>query len=374
METATRFADQPATFPPAAPSDTSSGRTLSVTATYALSEDGRKVALLEGRDGRAVQSVTLQVPASRLHLVSVDREGVARLRLRPRFELDADERVQRVDAAPVYDVPPTVEELFRAAARNHELEAAFHASRQSAVDKRLEGERDLRLRAAEAFMADKAARAVPHPPPTARSCTLVTPQGRLRFDVRSDVGLAKDLPLEANRRFRADQRARAEKNKADRAAQLAVHEEKKRFIAAWIAEHGTAEQRERHAAGLLPMAEAIEAITDEAFAALASKPRYELDGADRIRKAMPDPKTTVIRPGALLVQSEDAQTATAEQFALARDIRALVPDASVVLRRHRISLVTQGAAPPAVAFGLLVTQRIGPLLLRRELAASGHSG
>ncbi|MEZ5289864.1 MAG: hypothetical protein R2745_02165 [Vicinamibacterales bacterium] len=333
-----------------------------------LSEDGRKAALLEGRDGRAVQSVTLQVPASRLHLVSVDREGVARLRLRPRFELDADERVQRVDAAPVYDVPPTVEELFRAAARNHELEAAYHASRQSAVDRRLEGERDVRLSAAERFMADKTARAVPHPPPTARSCMLVTPQGRLRFDVRSDVGLAKDVPAEAHRRFRADQRTRAEKNKADRAAQLAVHQEKKRFIAAWIAELGTDEQRERHAAGLLPMAEAIEAITDHAFAALASMPRYVLDGADRLRRAMPDLGAAVIHPGALRVQSEDAQTATAEQFALVREIQSLVPAASVVLRRHRITVATGAPAPTVVAFGVLVSQKRGVVLLRREFA------
>lgn len=369
METATRFADQPATFSPAAPPDASSARTLTVTATYVLSEDGRKAALLEGRDGRAVQSVRLQVPASRLHLVSVDREGVARLRLRPRFEPDADERVQRVDAAPVFDVPPTADELFRAAARNHELEAAYHASRQSVADKRLEGERDLRLGAAEAFMADKTARAVPHPPPTARSCALITPQGRLRFDVRSDVGLAKEVPPEAHRRFRADQRARAEKNRTDRAAQLAVHEEKKRFIAAWVAEHGTDEQRERHAAGLLPMAEAIEAITDEAFAALASKPRYVLDGADRLRRSIPGCDVEAIDSTALRVQSEDAQTATAEQFALVREIQSLVPATSVVLRRHRIAVAVGAPALAVVAFGVLVSQKLGVLLLRREFAS-----
>lgn len=371
METATRFADQPATFPPAAPPETSTARTLTVTATYVLSEDGRKAALLEGRDGRAVQSVTLQVPASRLHLVSVDREGVARLRLRPRFELDADERVQRVDAAPVYDVPPTVEELFRAAARHHELEAAFHASRQSVVDKRLEGERDVRLRAAEAFMADKAARAVPHPPPTARSCVLVTTQGRLRFDVRSDVGLAKDVPAEAHRRFRADQRARAEKNRADRAAQLAVHEEKERFIAAWIAEHGTDEQRERYAAGLLPMAEAVESVTAHVFSRLRPLPEYSRDGVLRLQKLLDgDPKLVGVRlaPADLRIVSEIAKTATAGQYLLARQAQEAVPEATVVLRRHKIELRGRPGAPSALVIGVLLSVQLGPLLLRHELA------
>ena len=41
-----------------------------------------------GRRRHAVQQITLQVPANRLHLVSVDKQGVARLKLRPRFEMD----------------------------------------------------------------------------------------------------------------------------------------------------------------------------------------------------------------------------------------------------------------------------------------------
>lgn len=372
METATRFAEHPAAIQPSlAPVDTA--RTLAVQATYVLSEEGRKAALLEGRDGRAVQTVTLQVPASRLHLVSVDRDGVARLRLRPRFEQDVDDRVQRVDTAPVYDIAPTAEELFRAAARNHELEAAFHASRQSVADKRLEGERGDRLRAAGAFIADPSARAVAHPPPTARACVLVTPNGRFRFDVRSDVGLAKDVPAEAHRRFRSDQRTRAEKNRLDRVAQLAVHEEKKRFIAAWIAEHGTDEQRARQAAGVLPIPEAVECLTDDVFAALASKPRYLHDGVERLLQAMPPAlraEASGIHRSQVRVQSGAARTATAEQFVLTREIESVVPNATVVLRRHRITLSRPGlTAPTATAFGVLVSLKLGGLLLRREYAA-----
>ena len=60
---------------------TDPSRTLTVTATYVLSEEGRKVSLLTGGDGRAVQQLTLQVPANRLHLVAVDPNGVARLKI-----------------------------------------------------------------------------------------------------------------------------------------------------------------------------------------------------------------------------------------------------------------------------------------------------
>ena len=109
METVTRLAERHASSVPVA---TTPGpevaRTLSVIASYLLSEDGRKASLLAGGDGRAVQHITLQVSSNRLHLVSVDKQGVARLKLRPRFETDGDRGVVRMDSAPVYDVPPTV--------------------------------------------------------------------------------------------------------------------------------------------------------------------------------------------------------------------------------------------------------------------------
>src|SRR5678815_1746458 len=130
METVTRFAErQTGSVSAVSTPGPEVARTLSVTASYALSEDGRKASLLSGGDGRAVQQIALQVPANRLHLVSVDKQGVARLKLRPRFERGYERGLVRIDAAPVYDAPPTIEELYRAAARNHELESAYHAQR-----------------------------------------------------------------------------------------------------------------------------------------------------------------------------------------------------------------------------------------------------
>jgi hypothetical protein len=84
-------------------------RTLAVMATYGLSEDGRKISLLTGGDGRAMQQRLVHVPVNRLHLVSVDADGVARVRLRPRYERDATQQVVRIDAPPTYDTPPDLE-------------------------------------------------------------------------------------------------------------------------------------------------------------------------------------------------------------------------------------------------------------------------
>ena len=138
---------------------------LTVTATYLLSEDGRKASLLDGGDGKAVQQLSLQVPANRLHLVSVDAHGVARLKLRPQYRLDGDNGIVRVDAAPTYDAPPDVEELFREAARNHQLERAYHAERQAAKTKRREADHERRVAVAKAFLGDPSRRALAHPTP-----------------------------------------------------------------------------------------------------------------------------------------------------------------------------------------------------------------
>ena len=133
-------------------------RTLAVTATYVLSEEGRKASLLAGGDGRAVQELTINVPTNRLHLVSVDASGVARLKLRPRFEMDGEQRVVRVDAPPTYDSPSEIEELFREAARNHQLERTYETERRSAKAKRREADADRRAEVAKVFLGDPAQR------------------------------------------------------------------------------------------------------------------------------------------------------------------------------------------------------------------------
>jgi hypothetical protein len=354
---------------------TDANRTLTVTATYRLSEEGRKALLLAGGDGRAVQSRTMHVPSHRLHLVSVDADGVARLKLRPRYQLDGEQRVVRVDSAPTYDAAPDVDDLFREAAQNHQLERAYQTQRSAATVKRREADQERRAVVAQAFLSEPTQRAIAHPPPTPKRCYVTTEHGRVLFDASIDATPAREVPLEAHRRFRADLRARRERNQQERSAQLALHEEKKSVIAQWFAAHGVPEQRTRQAAGVLPIDEAIEAMTDEAFAVLADRPRYLHDGPARLQthlQQFPNHTGAVVTRDDLAVTGANAEKMTAAQWAVVQEIQTLVPEATVTLRVHKLAWKRelQMALPPV--FGVLVTQRVGPFTLRREYSAPGE--
>ena len=103
------------------------------------------------------------------------------------------------------------------------------------------------------------------------------------FDANIDVGPSRQVPIEAHRRFRADDRARRERNLQKRQAQQALHEEKTRFLAEWIGARGTPSLQARYAAGVLPIDDAMEAMADVAFALLADRPRYCPDGPARLQ-------------------------------------------------------------------------------------------
>jgi hypothetical protein len=361
---------EPAADISASAPDTS--RALAVTATYLLSEEGRKASLLAGGDGRAVQVLPVSVPTTRLHLVSVDAEGVARLKLRPRYELDAEQRVVRVDAPPTYDVPPGLDELFREAARNHQLERTYQTERRAAKASRQEADRERRAQLAQAFLRDPAQRALVHPPPTPKQCYLATAHGRMLFEADTDEPSAREVPVEAHRRFRSDLRTRVDRNRQERAAQLEVHREKKVAVALWIAAHGTTEQQARHAAGMLPMEEAIEAMTDEAFAAVGDRRVYAHDGAARLQaylRRFPQYADVSVTELDLGVTGAEATKATAPQWALVRELQVLMPDATVNLRVHTLAWKTDRQAPTLTLFGVVVTLKNGPFTLRREYAA-----
>jgi hypothetical protein len=323
-----------------------------------------------------VQQLSLQVPANRLHLVSVDANGVARLKLRPRYHLDGENGIARIDAAPTYDAPPDVEELFREAARNHQLERAYTSERQAAKIKRREADQERRAEIAKMFLSDPTRRALVHPTPSPRRCVIETEEGRIFFDADTDVAPARDVPPEAHRRFRADLRAKRDSNLKTRAEQLAQHEEKKRFAARWIAEHGTPEQQTRQAAGVLPIEEAIEAMTDYAFAALSEHPQYVADGPARIQEAVNRATASgeaIVSTTDVIVTSGNAETMTASQWATVGRIRSLVQEATAVLRIHNVCWKKDRTITVGPFFGVLVTQRVGPFTLRREFAIDEQS-
>jgi hypothetical protein len=371
MNTATRSLPHRAEVTTAQAPAVPDAQALSVRAEYVLSEAGRKAFLLAGGDGRARQQITLSVPLTRLHLVAVSVDGVARLKLHPRFELADDQRVLRRDTPPTYDAPPTLDDLFRDAARNYELERTYHSQRSTVEGRRRDKGQDIRSQVAEDFFADTTQRAMTFPVPSPRRCFIATPRGRVMFDRVKDSGLARELPKEAHRRFRADLQAEAEQRRQAHAAQTAVWEAKNRAVDEWVAAHGTAEQQARHAAGLLPMREVVAAFTDEAFVCLDDKPRYALDGASLLQAHLRE-KTgradLVVSQADLRVVGEDADSATAAQWDVIRRLQAAVPESTVTLRAHRLSWRREPEGPSLTVFGVLVTLKVGPFVVRREFA------
>jgi hypothetical protein len=355
---------------PAGTAPSSEARTLRVTAIYTLSESGRKASLLAGGNGRAEQTIDLDVPGNRLHLVAVDADGHAGLKLRPRYDTRPDGRIARIDASPVYDAPPSIDDLLLTAAKNHELERAY-VSQGSRRERHRQDQREFRLRLGEQFLHSPEMRAAAHPPPSKKRCYLMAEGRRLLFDADRDDPPARDVPEEAHRRFRADERARREQNLGEHARRVALHEEKSRFIAAWIAAKGTHDQRERHAVGLLPVSEAVDAIADEAFARLGDWPRYERNGAAVLQahvRHYPQYKDAIITERDLAVIDGNASEATATQWQAVQRAKALLSEATVTLRAHRLTWRADVNAPTVTVYGLLLVVNCGPITVRREFS------
>lgn len=345
-------------------------QTITATAIYHLSETGRKASLLAGGNGKGVQRQAVQVPVTRLHLVSVGVSGHAKLKLQPRFER-VDGRVMRYDAPPVYDAPPTLDDLLRQAAQNYELSGEYRSERLQSRDTYLER----RAQVAREFLENPSHRAVTFPPPNPARCFLNTAAGRLLFDVRNDTGAGRDVPREAYRRFRADvndRRAHGQRQRAEADAQRA---EKERAIAAWVARHGSDDQRRRHAAGVLPVPEVVEALTDNAFAAVADMTPYPMDGTARLQVHLREATgrhDLVIASTELDITGATVVDATAGEWAVMETLRERLADADVVLREHRLSWRRDPTLPALCVYGALATRRVGPFVLRREFAVPGR--
>lgn len=345
-------------------------QTLSATATYHLSETGRKASLLGGGNGKGVQRLAVPIPVTRLHLVSVGVSGHAKLKLQPRFER-VDGHVLRHDAPPMYDAPPTVDDLLRQATLNYELSREYRSTRVEARDAYLER----RAQVAREFLDDPSQRAMTFPPPNPARCFINTASGRLLFERRRETGPAGDVPREAYRRFRADVDVRRANGQRRRVEADAQHAEKTRVIAAWVAQHGSEDQRRRHAAGALPAIEVIAALTDEAFATVFDVPRHPLDGAVRLQahlRVVTGRADLTIPPTELAIEGATVTDATAGEWAVMETLKARLPDAEVTLREHRLSWRRDPSLPTLTVHGALAVRRVGPFILRREFAVPGR--
>lgn len=345
-------------------------RTCAVTAIYRLSEQGRKASLLDGGDGRALQEIKVQVPTNRFHLVSVDPEGHAQLRLFPRYYLNEQQEVIRDSEPPIFDTVPSVDDLLKEAARNHQLERAYRVERADHRRKQRESQFDAHQRLAERFLADPSLRALPHPKPTRRKCYFTVGPGQtVVYDAKRDVGIAREVPPEAYRRFLEDFQKRSERTAEIKAGQLALHEERERFVAEWVSTHVTAGQRDRYAQGMLPLKEVLEAVADVTFAGAADKPRYVRDGVTQFQmhlRRLPQYAEALVTRDDFIVTTAYAEHASEAQSAFVQELQTFFPTATVRLLFQRMSWKQDPRAPALNAFFVLVTQQVGPFLLRRE--------
>lgn len=349
-----------------------SSRILTATATFRLSEEGRKQSLLAGGNGRERQEMTVDVPTNRMHLVTVDADGHARLRLSPRYSLNADQRVIRHDEPPMFDAVPSLDDLLKEAARNHQLQRAYRIERAETRQHKQDRLYERHQHIAEAFLADPTQRARVHPRPTKRRCDIVVDHQVFHYDTKPDQGIARQVPPEAYRRFCADQRARVERGRAEFDGGYAVHQTKERLVADWVARRGSRDQQERHAAGLLPVREVLDGMAEEEFRAAGDRLRYVLDGVERLQaflRQIPRYATVVITKSDLRVMTARAEDATEAQWRLLREMRALFPNADVTFQRHRLGWAGDPDAPTLTVWTVLLRRKIGPFNVRRELLA-----
>jgi hypothetical protein len=324
---------------------------------------------LSGGNGRAEQRVKIAVPLTRLHLVHVDNNGVARLKLRPQFKLNTDQRIVKIKLAPVYDHPPTLDQLFQDAARNHELERTYHAQRTTAQAARRETLDEWRNQVALEFLGDPNRRAVVYPPPSKRRCQVMTDRGPVHFDAKRDMGVARQIPLEAFRRFDNDIRISHGRGADQRSRNLARHALRQQMMHEWMALHGSYDQRERLSAGVLPFKEFVDALAEVTFRPLAHIPPYRTDGAAKMQeqlRQLPGYADVVVTASDVSVVTRLLPTASAIQWSLVNEIRNLIPGAQVQLRERSLAWMRDADLPKLRLVSALVTTRVGPVLLRRE--------
>jgi hypothetical protein len=123
---------------------------------------------------------------------------------------------------------------------------------------------------------------------------------------------------------------------------------------------------------MLPLAEVLEGMADEEFGAAGDRPRYVLDGVERLQahlRSIPRYAHVVIGKGDLGVRTTRAEEATEAQWLLLREMRALFPRADVTLQRHRLGWKHDANAPTLIIWTVLLRRKIGPFNVRRELLA-----
>ncbi len=150
-----------------------------------------------------------------------------------------------------------------------------------------------------------------------------------------------------------------------------VHQDKKRQIGEWLVVHGTPDQQSRFAAGLLTVDEARDTIAAMDFTALDHLPQFQRDGAARLQahlRQFAPYADVVITDLELGVHATNADSAKPAEWALMLQIKQAIPDATVTLRQRWFYWKRDLDAPSIAIHTVVVTRKVGLVLLRRELA------
>lgn len=343
------------------------------TIVYQLSTAGQVASLLAGGDGRRAQTVAdVAIPAALLGLCDISADGAVTLDLSSHWP-----EARTYDAYPaVIDAPraPGTYAARRSGVQYHDAPladpieayvAALTAARATLAAHVAEmAERHRVARAAEVARVRERAHAILAGADL--SGDTISP--------KQAEDVAHDLPtrvLVEAAQAAADSRRRAAAV-AKAAREQAAAQAKADYLDAWLAAHGSEDQRERHAEGLLPTDELMTAVEDWAFAGLGDTPRYQRIGADDVAALFDDEPEVDVDD--ITCRAGDADEATPAQWAALKALRArLVADetATVTLRQHRCWWDRRAKSddPEVVRYGLLVRVRRGPLVLEREFEA-----
>jgi hypothetical protein len=222
---------------------------------------------------------------------------------------------------------------------------------------------------AREFLTDPTRRAIAHPAPTPRVCQLATPRGPIHIFANSGSTIVRQVPLEAFRRFQSDVRIRRGQASIQREHDEAVDAERRQMMEAWVATHGTPDQRERFAAGALPKTEWLAAVTDATFAPVSAMPTYDSNGARTLQaflRQIPAYASVVVTHADYRVVTKPLTTATPTQWEWMQWARRRLPTATIHLRERELLWNGDTRAPRHRTITLLVTTKVGPLNLRRE--------
>ena len=311
--------------------------TVTATITYLLSEQGRRESLRTGGDGRRVQEDQGVISDKDLEAFAVGEDGQVSFDMTHMHGCDPDfnpgvlpraSKGRFQDGTIVWDVVPTWEDLLEVVcgfkAESDDMQAAYEAHQA-----KLE-------RVAQQFLEDPSARAT-----------------------RLDKGAATI----AGERFYGDHPVIAE---ARRRAEIDVDEARKRnraTLAEWVGQHGTENQRQRLAAGLLPWKEAFEAAEDYLFKPTSSFAVYKKFDVGDVCMCLSRAEGETCSPK---FQSVDATELTADEWEQFARIKSTVPGAQFQLREHRAQC--ESASEPQVRRGVIVKFTLGQLTFKREFA------